>query len=130
MLVPVWNYIIALIVLVVLIVTTIYGLHWIGTNVTHDQPDSHTGSTGHSGCTGTGYPGTIILAQGQSGGQSEAKGERQALSASPLKPSGSGCKKVDIQSDEQPGKNQPKRSARTKRKKSSRVRGINPFNRA
>jgi hypothetical protein len=59
--VPVWNYVIAMIVLIVLISFSIYGLYWEAANISHNGGTGGTGGTGFTGCTGTGYTGTIII---------------------------------------------------------------------
>lgn len=62
MIVPVWNYVIALIVLILLIAFSILGLYLIG-RYGYTGHTGDTGGSGHSGCTDSGYTGTIILMQ-------------------------------------------------------------------
>jgi hypothetical protein len=59
--VPIWNYIIAMVVLIILIAFAIYGYYWDGVNNSHTGTIGPTGQTGFTGCTGTGYTGTIII---------------------------------------------------------------------
>ena len=64
MLVPIWNYVVAVILLLILIAWSIIGIYLLG----QYHPTGCigcTGITGFTGCTGIGYTGTVIISMDQ-----------------------------------------------------------------